>query len=309
MASLTPSDVKHWDADAIHQVFQTASNRAQTLQRLGDNLQQVLNGLSDWHGEAGEAFHADMGQTRRDIEADGQESRHVAAAVSAAEADVRACKAELDGIEHAAQGFGWTITPDWRIDVGAMSAPERVMFAAQEDLLQGQLNTCKEHAHNADHELATAVRASVGQAPVGAAPGSAPAPPGAPQPKAGQPPKSPHDMLLSTGAANEGDAAKGPPVPAGAGSGKPPSWEDMMLVQRHARPRTAAAGQPAGSFESAAKTRCARWCATAEDGPQLAGDAKLPGDGSQRDDRERHAAGSGRGETERDVGQQSTVAG
>jgi hypothetical protein len=110
-----------------------------------------------------------------------------------------------------------------------MSAPERVMFAAQEDLLQGQLNTCKVHAHNADHELATAVRASVGQAPVGAAPGRAPAPPGAPQPQAGQPPKSPQDMLLSAGAANEGDAAKGPPVPAGAGSGKPPSWEDMML--------------------------------------------------------------------------------
>jgi uncharacterized protein YukE len=52
---LTPADVKRWDADAIHGVFQTASKRADTLQRLGDSLQQVHNGLSDWHGEAGDA--------------------------------------------------------------------------------------------------------------------------------------------------------------------------------------------------------------------------------------------------------------
>jgi uncharacterized protein YukE len=115
---LTPADVKRWDPDAIHGVFQTASNRAATLQRLGDSLQQVHNNLSDWHGEAGDAFRADLGKTRHDIEADGQETKQVAAAVSRAEADVRAVKAELDGIEQTAEGYGWTITPDWRIDVG-----------------------------------------------------------------------------------------------------------------------------------------------------------------------------------------------
>ena len=87
MAALTPADVKHWDADAIHGVFQTATNRATTLQRLGDSLQQVHNTLSDWQGDAGDAFRADLGRTRRDIEADGQESRQVAAAVSRAEAE------------------------------------------------------------------------------------------------------------------------------------------------------------------------------------------------------------------------------
>ena len=51
MAALTPADVKRWDADAIHGVFQTATNRAATLQRLGDSLQQVHNTLSDWQGD------------------------------------------------------------------------------------------------------------------------------------------------------------------------------------------------------------------------------------------------------------------
>jgi hypothetical protein len=37
VTSLTPADVKRWDPDAIHGVFQTANNRASTLQRLGNN--------------------------------------------------------------------------------------------------------------------------------------------------------------------------------------------------------------------------------------------------------------------------------
>lgn len=91
MEPLTPYDVKRWDLDAIRSVFETAGGRADTLQRLGETLDQVHDVLADWHGEAGEAFRADLGKVRQDIEADGAESRRVAAAVSGAEADVRGC--------------------------------------------------------------------------------------------------------------------------------------------------------------------------------------------------------------------------
>jgi uncharacterized protein YukE len=84
---LTPADVKRWDLGAIHSVFETASGRADSLRRLGDNLQQVHNTLNDWQGEAGEAFRVDVGQVRRDIESDGTESKRVAAAVSHAETE------------------------------------------------------------------------------------------------------------------------------------------------------------------------------------------------------------------------------
>jgi uncharacterized protein YukE len=217
VAALTPADVKHWDADAIHGVFQTATNRATTLQRLGDSLQQVHNMLSDWQGDAGDAFRADLGKTRRDIDADGQESRQVAAAVSRAEADVRSVKAELDGIEHSAQADGFAITPDWRIDAGTTKLDSAKAAAKQQ--LQGQLDTCKLHAHSADQELAGAVRSAVGDAPVGA---GAPTPPGGGQPKTWQ------DLVLPTGPGS-GDPAKGPPVPGDIDAGKPPSLQDMMI--------------------------------------------------------------------------------
>jgi uncharacterized protein YukE len=235
---LTPADARRWDPGAIHDVFQTASNRAATLHRLGDSLQQIHNNLSDWHGEAGDAFRVDLGKTRRDVEADGQESKQVAAAVSRAEADVRAVKAELDGIEQTAEGYGWTITPDWRIDIGDTGfGVDRLALAAEQQLLQGQLDTCKAHADNADHELATAVRGAVGDIPLDATghqPGDAPPGPGAGGPK----PKSLQDMLLPAGPASAGPGAgqpKGPPVPAGVG-GKPPSLEDLMIGR----------GQPSG---------------------------------------------------------------
>jgi uncharacterized protein YukE len=217
VAPLSPDDVKRWDADAIHGVFQVATNRATTLQTLGDNLQQVHGTLSDWHGEAGDAFRADLGKARRDIEADGHESKQVAAAVSGAEADVRAVKAELDRIEQAAAGYGFTVTQDWRIDSGGMKLDgAKAVFKEQ---LQGLLDGCKLHAHSADQELATAVRSAVGEAPAGA---------GATQPPVGSQPKSLQDMLLPTGPGS-GDAAKGSPVPGDAGTGKPPSVEDMLL--------------------------------------------------------------------------------
>jgi uncharacterized protein YukE len=234
VAPLTPADVKRWDADAIHGVFQTATNRSVTMQTLGDNLQLVHSKLSDWQGEAGDAFRADLNKTRRDIEADGHESKQVAAAVARAEADVRAVKAELGGIEQAAGGYGFTITPDWRIDSGTIKLDgAKGVFKEQ---LQGLLDSCKLHAHSADQELASAVRSVVGDTPHTA---------GAPQSPAGGQPKSLEDMLLPAGPGSGqpgGDPAKGPPVPAGAG--KPPSLEDMMLGRGTPANQKLPAGSP-----------------------------------------------------------------
>ena len=243
MGALTPSHVKRWDVNAIHAVFQTASGRAATLQRLGENLNQVHNVLADWQGEAGEAFRVDLGKARRDIEADGAESRQVATAVSRAEADVRACKTELDDIERAADANGWTITPDWRIDVGNTGiGRDPIGFAAEQQALQGNLNACKVHAHNADHELATAIRGAVGEVQLDATgnpPGGAPPRQGPPNPAdpRGKPP-SLQDMLLPTGAGG-GDPARVPRsledmlMPTGGGAGepgyKPRSLEDMLM--------------------------------------------------------------------------------
>lgn len=243
MGQLTPNDVKRWDLGAIQKVFETANGRANTLQLLGENLQQVHNVLNGWQGEAGEAFRADLGKARRDIEVDGQESRLVAAAVSRAEGDVRACKRELEDIERSAEANGWTITPDWRINVGdTWIGRDPLEFAAQQQLLQDRLIALNVHAHSADHELAAAVRFAVGDVPLNAnghpPSGGGEPPQGPPNPATGRKPRTWRDMLLPDGpaeAAPDGASPKGPPVPAGA-VGKPLSLQDMLLPAGPAGP-------------------------------------------------------------------------
>lgn len=236
MGQLTPSDVKRWDLDAIHSVFETANGRANTLQQLGDNLQQVHNVLISWQGQAGEAFRTDLGKARRDIEADGQESKQVAAAVSRAEGDVSACKRELDDVERAADAKGWTITPDWRIDVGdTWIGRDSLDFAAQQQVLQDKLIALKVHADNADHELATAIRSAVGEGPLNAkrsSPAGGPAPQSAPKPAAEGQPRSLKDMLFPAGAADPASGDGTPsrtPTPAGGTGGSSPVPQGPLL--------------------------------------------------------------------------------
>lgn len=165
MSELTPDDVRRWDAGAVLKVFQVASARAATLQNFGDGLGQVGQQLAGWEGEAGAAFHAALGRTRTDIESDGRESARVASAVCDAWEDVQITKGMMSEVDQTAQGLGFTITEDWKVGMGnaglLMGSTEAGL---EQQILQGQLDTVKVKAHTTDHELATAMRAAVGDA-------------------------------------------------------------------------------------------------------------------------------------------------
>ncbi|UGT93058.1 hypothetical protein LTS72_06970 [Mycobacterium ostraviense] len=168
MEPLTPDDVRRWDLSTIQQVFKVATDRATTLQRLGDNLQEVKDILSQWHGEGREAFHSSLGKNRTDIEADGQESARVGAVVQRAEEDIRQCKSMLNKVDELARANHWTVTPGWQIDIGntGVGRGHDLQFITTLQLLQADLDEVRLRAHAADHELATALRAAVGEAPL-----------------------------------------------------------------------------------------------------------------------------------------------
>jgi putative chitinase len=165
MSALTPDDVRRWDPAAVLKVFQVASGRAGTLQTFGDDLGQVGQNLADWEGEAGAAFQGSLGRLRTDIEADGRESRQVASAVCDAWEDVQITKGMMSEVDQTAEGLGFTITNDWKVDIGnaglLMGTTEAEL---EQQILQGELDTVKTKAHTTDHELAIAMRAAVGDA-------------------------------------------------------------------------------------------------------------------------------------------------
>lgn len=135
------------------------------MQTFGEDLGQVGQTLADWQGEAGAAFHTSLGKVRTDIEADGHESTKVAGAVSTSLGDVQACKTMLSDIDETAESLGFTITEDWKVDIGnaslLMGSEEAEL---QRQVLQTDLDTLKVKAHTTDHELAAAMRATVGDA-------------------------------------------------------------------------------------------------------------------------------------------------
>jgi uncharacterized protein YukE len=167
MNDLTPNDVRRWDSAAVRKVFELADSRADTLRQLGANLDQVDAQLRTWEGEAGDAFRADIGKTRADIELDGHESQRVAAAVATASHDVDVCKTAMAEIDATAEANGWTITAGWTVDIGDTWLLIGAEVAELErQILQSQLDTLKLKAHATDHELATALCAAVGEAQV-----------------------------------------------------------------------------------------------------------------------------------------------
>jgi predicted chitinase/uncharacterized protein YukE len=165
MSDLTPDDVRRWDPAAVLKVFQVANDRAGTLQNFGDDLGQVGQHLADWEGEAGAAFQGSVGRARTDIEADGRESAQVASAVCDAWEDVQITKGMMSEVDETASGLGFTITNDWKVDIGTagllMGSTEAQL---EQQILQCELDTVKTKAHTTDHELATAMRAAVGDA-------------------------------------------------------------------------------------------------------------------------------------------------
>jgi hypothetical protein len=169
MGPLTFDDVLvRWDPAAIQAVFRVAIKRAETLGILEESLQHTQVSMrADWVGEAGLTFHDAMRKILLDIEADRRESLRAAAAVGHAEKDVSRFRAEAQRIQASADANHWTITPDWEIDVGdtpvQRSLVEFVVSDAMLRILQNQLDELQVEADQADEELATAMRAAVGE--------------------------------------------------------------------------------------------------------------------------------------------------
>jgi cell wall-associated NlpC family hydrolase/uncharacterized protein YukE len=259
LTELTPDDVRRWDAAAVLKVFQVANGRADTMQKFGDDLGQVGQNLADWEGEAGAAFQGSLGRARTDIESDGRESRQVGAAVSDAWEDVQITRGMMSEVDETAQGLGFTITPDWKVDIGnaglLMGTTEARL---EQQILQGQLDTVKVKAHTTDHELATAMRAAVGDVKLnqdGREIPQAPAPPPSdktvPGPRPGDPRYDYHDgeqhppPTMIPGA-NVIPLADNPPgfPPVGPGSQRDQNWQTYLNGQNADGSRRVAAGVP-----------------------------------------------------------------
>ena len=207
------ADIERWDLQAIGGVLDVAQDRQMTMARLGDNLDDANARLGDWQGLAGDAFRDELGKIRTDVDAQHHQSLAVARAVGMAELRIARCKSDLGSIKQTAAANGWTVTRDARIDIGATGKGRArdLAFISAWQSLQEELDKLMVRANRADAELADAIRAVVGDPPLGAAVAAAdgpaqPAPDAKPSdPPPPEPSSAPADTPLDAGAQERAD--------------------------------------------------------------------------------------------------------
>lgn len=209
--ALTVADIERWDADDVREVFHAASSRAQASFDAATGLAS-LPAFQSWGGHAAEAAKAAISQTRRDLDAHGNEASAVADAARSAADNIERIKSELARLTAEAESLDMEIdsTSDTVLPGPKVRNPmEAELKQAQ---LQPRLDKIVAEANLVDMALANAINMAAGKTPI---------PPGVPTPAAGSPPRSLTDMLLPPSPA---------PDPVGeSGSHWMPSKTDLLI--------------------------------------------------------------------------------
>lgn len=159
-------DIRHWKAETLEKLFDTASAKAASLHRLGEGMEQVANDLSTWGGVTAGAWKDSAGKTRVDLGDKADAAEKVAKAVKPAIDDVREVTNKLGMLDQDAQAIGATITDDGKV-VATTKVKDTDKHLQDDQIarLQPQVTTLEQRATQVEQEIAAALRTDVTDAP------------------------------------------------------------------------------------------------------------------------------------------------
>lgn len=159
-------DIRHWKAEVLEKLFDTAAARAASLHRLGEGMEQVANDLSTWGGVTAGAWQDSAGKTRVDLGDKADAAEKVAKAVKPAIDDVREVTNKLGMLDQDAQAIGATITDDGKV-VATTKVKDTDKHLQDDQIarLQQQVTALEQRATQVEQEIAAALRADVTDAP------------------------------------------------------------------------------------------------------------------------------------------------
>lgn len=159
-------DIRHWKAETLEKLFDTAAARAASLHRLGEGMEQVANDLSTWGGVTAGAWKDSAGKTRVDLGDKADAAEKVAKSVKPAIDDVREVTNKLGMLDQDAQAIGATITDDGKV-VATRQVKDTDKHLQDDQIarLQQQVTTLEQRATTVEQEIAAALRADVTDAP------------------------------------------------------------------------------------------------------------------------------------------------
>lgn len=161
---LTLADVERWNPDDIHAVFQACISRAEGTRGTANGLGDVMKAVP-WEGQAHDAATQSNNQIRGDLTAHADECEAVGRAASAAEAEVRAIKADWDAIQADARTSGITIDAQngTLIYVEPSDRVARQQMDAKAADIERRIRELITRANAADKDLAGAINTAAGE--------------------------------------------------------------------------------------------------------------------------------------------------
>ncbi|MBB3754158.1 hypothetical protein FHT44_006680 [Mycolicibacterium sp. BK634] len=163
--TLTVSDIERWNAGDVREVFHAASTRAQANFDAADGL-ATLPAFESWGGEAAEAAAQAIGQTRRDLDANGNEALAVASGARSAADNIERVKSELATLKADADALGMEIDPLSDTVVPGPEVRNPIEAELKQAQLQPRLDKIVAEANVVDIALATAINMAGGKTPI-----------------------------------------------------------------------------------------------------------------------------------------------
>lgn len=161
--TVSVEEIDRWDAGDVREVFHATRSRAEAAAEASNGIAQ-LPAFGSWGGVASEAAKEAINQTRRDLDAHGEEALAVAQAASRAADNVEKVKSDLASLRSEADSVGMIVDPvSNTIEAGPGSAGKPPMEILLNQMqLQPRLDAILAEAVQADQELARAIAMATG---------------------------------------------------------------------------------------------------------------------------------------------------
>jgi alpha/beta hydrolase family protein len=166
--TVSVADIDRWDAGDVREVFHATRNRAEAAFEAADGI-ATLPAFGTWGGDAARAAQQAVDQTRKDLDAHGNEVIAVARAANKAADDIQQVKNDLEQLRADAASLGM------RVDAASSTISPAVQMSPMESMLkvaqlQPRLDAILATAVKVDAELAGAISMATGETPLPDAP-------------------------------------------------------------------------------------------------------------------------------------------
>ncbi len=159
---LTVLDIERWNPGDVREVFHAATSRAQANFDAADGL-ATLPGFETWGGQAAAAAEEAIGQTRKDLDAHGNEALAVANAARSAADNIERIRSELATLKADAESLGMEIDPVTNTVLPGPKVRNPMEAELKQAQLQPRLDKIVAEANLVDMALANAINMASGK--------------------------------------------------------------------------------------------------------------------------------------------------